>query len=152
MEAHVEQEFAITLDWRGGYEFTVDFELDGVPPLLTDESPPLGEGVGPSPARLLAAAVGNCMSASLKFCLDKARVEVREMKTRVVGTMERNERGRLRIGSLRVVLEPEVASEELSRIGRCLDVFEDFCIVGQSVSEGIPLKVSVTPTTDGVVA
>jgi len=148
----VEQEFAITLDWRGGYEFTVDFELDGVPPLLTDESPPLGEGVGPSPARLLAAAVGNCMSASLKFCLDKARVEVREMKTRVVGTMERNERGRLRIGSLRVVLEPEVASEELSRIGRCLDVFEDFCIVGQSVSEGIPLKVSVTPTTDGVVA
>lgn len=148
----MEQEFAITLDWRGGYEFTVDFELDGVPPLLTDESPPLGEGVGPSPARLLAAAVGNCMSASLKFCLDKARVEVREMKTRVVGTMERNERGRLRIGSLRVVLEPEVASEELSRIGRCLDVFEDFCIVGQSVSEGIPLKVSVTPTTDGVVA
>src|SRR5690625_6506194 len=75
MEAHVEQEFAITLDWRGGYEFTVDFELDGVPPLLTDESPPLGEGVGPSPARLLAAAVGNCMSASLKFCLDKARSE-----------------------------------------------------------------------------
>lgn len=148
----MEQEFAITLDWRGGYEFTVDFELDGVPPLLTDESPPLGEGVGPSPARLLAAAVGNCMSASLKFCLDKARVEVREMKTRVVGTMERNERGRLRIGSLRVVLEPEVASEELSRIGRCLDVFEDFYIVGQSVSEGIPLKVSVTPTTDGVVA
>src|SRR5690606_35323380 len=124
--------FAVTLTWQHGYAFEVDFEKDGVPALLTDEPPPLGDGLGPNPARLLAAAVGNCMSASLRFCLERARVDVQGMRTRVEGTMVRNERGRLRVGSLHVSLEPRLDADELGRIGRCLEVFEDFCIVGQS--------------------
>lgn len=148
----MEGEFAVELDLRSGYEFEVDFGLEGVPALVTDESPPLGEGSGPSPAQLLAAAVGNCMSASLKFCLEKSRVEIRDLKVRVTGTMKRNERGRLRVGSLRVELEPDVPEEALPRLERCISLFEDFCIVGQSVAEGIPLEVSVTPAKGEVVA
>ena len=110
----MQQEFSITLDWREGYEFSVDFEQEGVPDLLTDEPPPLGEGGGPNPARLLAAAVGNCMSASLKFCLDRAHLELEDLKTTVDGTIVRNERGRLRIGSLRVRLEPTLDPADLS--------------------------------------
>lgn len=141
----MQQEFSITLDWREGYEFSVDFEQEGVPDLLTDEPPPLGEGGGPNPARLLAAAVGNCMSASLKFCLDRAHLELEDLKTTVDGTIVRNERGRLRIGSLRVRLEPTLDPADLERIGRCLEVFEDFCIVGQSVRQGIDVAVEVNP-------
>src|SRR5690606_16656233 len=124
---------------------SVDFEQEGVPDLLTDEPPPLGEGGGPNPARLLAAAVGNCMSASLKFCLDRAHLELEDLKTTVDGTIVRNERGRLRIGSLRVRLEPTLDPADLERIGRCLEVFEDFCIVGQSVRQGIDVAVEVNP-------
>lgn len=141
----MQQEFSITLDWRGGYGFEVDFENAAIPSLLTDEPPPLGEGAGPNPARLLAAAVGNCMSASLKYCLDRSRVELLDLKTHVEGTMVRNERGRLRIGELRVRLEPTLADGDAERMGRCLELFEDFCIVGQSVKEGIPLAVAVEP-------
>jgi len=146
------QDFAITLDWRDGYAFEIDFGQDGVQRLLTDEPAPLGRGLGPNPARLLAAAVGNCMSASLRFCLQRAHIEVLDLRTRVEGTMERNEQGRLRIGSLRVHLEPVVDAEDVGRMGRCLDVFEDFCIVGQSVRQGIHLSVAVAPLAAGTTA
>jgi len=36
----MEGEFAVELDLRSGYEFEVDFGLEGVPALVTDESPP----------------------------------------------------------------------------------------------------------------
>lgn len=147
----MEQEFAVTLNWRQGYEFEVDFEQAGVPTLLMDEPAPLGSGAGPNPARVLAAAVGNCMSASLKFCLDRAKIELLELRTRVDGTIVRNERGRLRIGSLRVHLEPTLDAGDAERIGRCLEVFEDFCIVAQSVRQGVDVAVEVSPQAAGLV-
>jgi organic hydroperoxide reductase OsmC/OhrA len=151
----MQQEFSITLDLKRDYQFSVDFEQEGVPALLTDEPPPLGEGAGPNPARLLAAAVGNCMSASLKFCLSRSRIEVLDMKAVVEGTMVRNERGRFRVGSMRVRIEPVVAPDDVERMSRCLEMFEDFCIVGQSVRDGIDIAVEVAPNAAaaaGVVA
>jgi uncharacterized OsmC-like protein len=141
----MQQDFSITLDWKHGYEFAVDFDQESVPVLLTDEPPPLGQGKGPNPACLLAAAVGNCMSASLKFCLDRSRMDLVEMSVRVDGSIVRNERGRFRIASLRVRLEPTLAEADLERISRCLEIFEDFCIVGQSVQQGIEIEVDVVP-------
>src|SRR5690606_4222836 len=91
----------------------------------------------------LAAAVGNCMSASLKYCLDRSRVELQDLRVRVEGSIARNERGRFRIAAMRVRLEPTLAEQDLDRIGRCLEIFEDFCIVGQSVRQGIDIEVDV---------
>lgn len=139
------EDFTITLEWQRGYEFSANFGLEGVPPLLTDEGPPLGEGRGPTPVRLLAAAVGNCVSASLKFCLERSRIELLDLRARVIGTLARNERGRVRVAELRVHLEPTVAPGDAERMGRCLEIFEDFCIVGQSVRQGIDVRVEVGP-------
>ena len=90
------ERFELGLTLRDGYTFTVDFAPGEGRPLVVDELPPLGEANGPNPARLLAAAVGSCLSASLLFCLRKSRVEVTELRTTVEGTIVRNERGRLR--------------------------------------------------------
>jgi uncharacterized OsmC-like protein len=136
-----EESVGVDLSLRGGYAFEADFNLPGVPRLLLDEPAPLGEGTGPSASRLLAAAVGNCLAASLLFCLRKARVEVEGMDAHVDATIVRNERGRMRIGSIRVRLEPALAAD--TRIGRCTELFEDFCVVGQSVLQGIDVKVEV---------
>jgi len=87
--------------------------------------------------------VGSCLSASLLYCLRKSRVEVAELRTKVEGTIVRNERGRLRIGGLRVRLAPEVTQEQRERMGRCLDLFQDFCIVTESVRTGIAVDVEV---------
>ena len=139
--------FAVNLTLRDGYSFDVEFADGEGPPLIVDELPPLGAANGPNPARLLAAAVGSCLSASLLFCLRKSRIEVAQLRTTVDGTIERNERGRLRIGGLRVRLAPDVTAEQRERMGRCLDLFQDFCIVTESVRDGIAVDVEVTTTS-----
>jgi organic hydroperoxide reductase OsmC/OhrA len=151
-ETEMEKPFTLALTLRDGYAFSVDFEQEGIPPLLLDESPPLGVGRGPDAARLLAAAIGNCLGASLLYCLRKARVEVREMHTTVEGTLVRNERGRVRIGAIRVKLAPDVAPEQRDRVSRCLGLFEDFCIVTESVRQGVRVDVEVetAPAVAGV--
>lgn len=140
-----EEGITLTLDLQKDYQFLVDFHEDGIPPLRMDEPPPLGEGHGPSASRLLAAAVGNCLSASALFCLRKARITVNGMRTSVRASLERNPQGRLRIGGIQVKIQPEVAPEDRERMGRCLELFEEFCVVTQSVRGGIDVKVDVEP-------
>jgi organic hydroperoxide reductase OsmC/OhrA len=139
------QAFEVTLELKTGYEFQVDFHEPGIPPLAVDESPPLGEGRGPNPARLLATAVANCLAASLLFCLRRSRIDVRGLTATVRGTLARNERGRLRIAGLDVAIQPDVAPGDHERLGRCRDLFEDFCIVTESVRQGIDVSVHVDP-------
>lgn len=143
--------FRVTLTLRDDYRMTADFGLPGVPPLQFDEPVPLGAAAGPNAARALAAAVGNCLAASLLFCLRKSRVEVLELHATVTGTMARNERGRLRIAELQVRLEPVAPVEQHARMQRCLDVFEDYCLVSQSVRQGIAVATTVEPGVAEVV-
>lgn len=135
--------FEVALTREAGYRFEV--ELDDGQELLVDEQPPLGRGEGPNPARLLATAVGHCLSSSLVFCLNRAKIELLDLHTVVTGRLERNERGRLRVAELRVRLEPVVPAGEVERLGRCLEVFQDYCIVTESVRKGFPVEVEVEP-------
>lgn len=140
-----DQAFTIKLDRREGYEFRTDLVQPAGGALVVDEAPPLGKGAGPNPARMLGAAIGHCLSASLLFCMGKARIPVGGLRSTVEGSLVRNERGRLRIGRIDVLLQPEIAQEDTGRIARCLEVFEDFCIVTQSVRAGIDVSVKVEP-------
>ena len=135
--------FQIALELQEDYAFDVEFDEPDVPTLRIDEPPPLGNGSGPNASRLLAAAVGNCLSASALFCLRKARIEVRGMRTEVTASQIRNEAGRVRISEIRVRIHPDVPAEEVERMDRCLALFEDFCIVTQSVRVGVPVDVRV---------
>lgn len=140
-----EQSFAIDLTFKRGYQLAANFGRPGVAELLVDEFPPMGDGLGPNPSRMLATAVGHCLASSFLFCVRKARVEVTGLAVRVEGTMVRNERGRLRIGEIRVRLSPGLRPGDRDRIGRCLEIFEDFCIVTQSVRHGVKVEVEVAP-------
>lgn len=142
--------FSMTLERRERFLFDVTFDRDGWPVLRLDEPAPLGEDSAPNASRLLGAAVGNCLAASLLFCLEKARVPVTGVRAEVRGELSRNEKGRLRIASVRVVLRPTVDGVPAERLARCLDLFEDFCVVTQSVRDGIAVEVSVEP--EGVAA
>jgi organic hydroperoxide reductase OsmC/OhrA len=137
--------FALDLTLHDGYEFTVDFARPGLTPLRVDEQPPVGAGHGPNPSRLLATAVGHCLASSFLFCVRKARIDVTTMAVRIEGRMVRNARGRLRVAGLRVRLAPGVAPGDRERLGRCLEIFEDFCVVTQSVREGLDVQVDVAP-------
>ena len=126
-----------------GYRFTATFpDAPGADPVTLDEAPPLGTGAGPGPAELLAAAVGGCLSASLTLCLNKAHLEPDAVNAHVTARMARNESGRLRIEGIDVELTPCFAGDQ-GRFDRCKALYEDFCIVTESVRHGIPVNVHV---------
>ncbi|MDH7500711.1 MAG: OsmC family protein [candidate division NC10 bacterium] len=131
------------LELMDGYQFKVSFGIEGMPDLILDEMEPLGRGKGPNPARLLSASTAGCLAASLLFCLRKARAEVKGMKVRVESALARNERGRLRIGEMKVRISPEVDDSSKEKLARCRQLFEEFCIVTQSIRQGIPVEVEV---------
>jgi organic hydroperoxide reductase OsmC/OhrA len=141
-------EFTVTMELQDGYRFLVDVQQEGVPALVVDEPAPLGARAGPNAARLLAAAVGNCLSASALFCLRRAHVQVHGMRTSVVASLVRNDRGRLRVGDLRVQINPQVDVADKGRIERCLKLFEDYCAVTQSVRAGLGVSVEVKATAE----
>lgn len=138
-----EQSFSLNLTRRDGYAFTAEFDDPGLGTLVLDEPAPLGTATGPNAARVLGAALGHCLSASLIFCLNKAHVPVGAIRTDVSGTLTRNEHGRLRIGALSVTLHPDIPDDQRARAGRCLALFEDFCVVTASVRGGIDVQVQV---------
>jgi hypothetical protein len=136
--------FGLELEQQEGFEFKVRFDWPDLPELLLDEPEPLGRRKGPNAARLVAAAVANCLSASLVFCLKtKFRQNPGPVRAMATGRLERNPRGRYRIAAIDVVLSLSEKFGELPHQERCLEQFEDFCVVTQSIRQGIPVNVSV---------
>ncbi|GAB6039584.1 OsmC family protein [Endothiovibrio diazotrophicus] len=138
-----ETSFRIDLEQVEDYEFRVRFDREQFPDLLLDEPAPLGRDAGPNASRILGAAVANCLSASLLFCLRKSHQSPGKVKAGVTVEMARNERNRLRVG--RIQVDIDVAGlDDPARMGRCLDLFEEFCVVTASIREGITVEVAVT--------
>jgi uncharacterized OsmC-like protein len=126
-----------------GYKFKAEFDSEGIADLIVDEPKPIGENSGPNPTRLLSAALGHCLNSSLLFCLSKARINVRNLETTVKATQERNEEGLLRIRKVEVEMHLDVDEQDRPRVTRCLDIFENYCTVTQSVRKGIEVTVNV---------
>ena len=141
--SETEQTFGITLEQISDYEFKVRFDDTSIPDLTADETSPLGRDAGPNPSRLLAAAVANCLTASLLFALRKYKNTPGPLGAKAKATLARNEQGRWRITHIGVDLQLADKAELLGHLDRVLAQFEDFCIVTQSVRQGISVDVSV---------
>jgi uncharacterized OsmC-like protein len=139
----LENKPAAHLELEDGYRLRVSF-AGKHPSLITDLAPPLGDGVGPKPEDLLAASVGSCLASSLLFCARKARLGVQGLEVDVRMAEERRE-GRLRIARIEVDLMPRILAADRSRVGFCLERFESYCTVTESVRRGIPVQVFVRP-------
>ncbi|MBE0621261.1 MAG: OsmC family protein [Burkholderiales bacterium] len=138
----------VNLTQEKDFRFAIEFG-EGIPVLHGDETPPLGGGTGPNPAHLLAAAVGNCMSDSLLFAIRKFKQNPEPIRSTVTATIDRNPDKRLRVLNIEVKLTLGVAGSSLDHLDRALGQFEEFCTVGQSVRQGIPVTVEVYDS-DGV--
>lgn len=136
--------FTIHLEQERDYQFRVKFDWPGVADLRVDEPVPLGSSRGPNAARLVAAAVANCLSASLFFCLrDKFKQRPGPLRAEVTGRLGRTDRGRLRIDSFDVAIHLADPTGSLAHLDRCAQQFEDFCVVTESIRRGIPVRVRV---------
>ena len=136
------EEISVTVTREERYRFIVDFGA-GIGNSIADEPPPLGDGAGPSPSQLLAAAVANCLSASLLFAHGKFKEDPGRLTTTAICEIGRNEKNRLRVTGMKVAITLGIEPESLHHLDRALAQFEDFCTVSQSVRSGIPLTVTV---------
>lgn len=126
-----------------GYKSEITFDQLPGEKVVMDEPEPVGKSEGPTAAMMLSSAIGHCLSSSLLFCLEKSRVNAKDLSTDVELALERNERGRWRIGGIKVKMRPLVDSVDLEKLERCRGLFEDFCIVTASAREGIKIDVEV---------
>jgi uncharacterized OsmC-like protein len=138
-----EKNFETKLSLIDGYKFNVEFDIDCMPKIIVDETKPEGECLGPNPPRLLAVAVGHCMSSSLIYCLKKARIPVKTLETIVKTNLFRNENQRKRIGNIDIQIQLRINEEDKRRVNRCLTIFEDYCTVTQSIRKGIKVNIEV---------
>jgi organic hydroperoxide reductase OsmC/OhrA len=80
-------------------------------------------------------------------------VEPQAVAADAVAHIVRNEAGRFRVGSIDVELSVAVSESDQARLDRCDTLFEDFCIVTESIRHGVPVAVRVkTPQIDAVTA
>ncbi|MBZ5556301.1 MAG: OsmC family protein [Acidobacteriia bacterium] len=134
----------VTVSLARKYEFVAEFpDVPEAAAILFDEPAPLGDGRAPNAAAMLGAAVGNCLAASLTFCLRKSRVDVDGVTAHVTTHVAKNEQGKFRISGIDVELAPEFDAADQAKFDRCEHLFEDFCIVTQSVRQGIPVNVTI---------
>ena len=131
------------LEQEGPYAFKVSFDGTALEALHTDESAPLGAGAGPNPAHLLLAAIANCLSASLVFALRKFKNSPGPIRAEITARKERNAGGRWRIPRAEVVITLADSAATLAHFDRVLAQFEQFCIVTQSVREGVVVDVAI---------
>lgn len=136
----------VTLTLDRGFQFIATYpDTPAAAPIRLDEPSPLGEGQGPNPAALLATAVGNCLASSLLFCAHKAHVPIESFAATAEAHLARNERGRYRLQRVTVELLPVLPAADLDRLERCKQLFEDYCIVTESVRAGFDVQVTVAP-------
>ena len=126
-----------------GYKFQAKSDLEYFPDLIVDEAKPEGTGAGLNPPRLLSIAVGHCLSSSLVYCLKKARIPIIRLETIVKTNLFRNKKGRRRVRSIGIQIDLQVNEEDNKRLPRCLNLFEDYCTVTQSIRNGILVNVNV---------
>ncbi|MFW6375740.1 MAG: OsmC family protein [Thermoplasmatota archaeon] len=136
-------EFTIDIERLDNYKFKVKFDKESMGEIITDETEEVGgEGEGPNPSRLLAASTLNCLMASLIFCLKKKKVELSSLKGEVTGKIERVDK-RLRVTEFDVKIHPGIDEEDKEKLKKCVDIFEDYCVVTQSIRNGIDVNVDV---------
>lgn len=144
------QETRIVLEQEGAYAFKVRFEGTDLEALHTDEPAPLGAGAGPNPSALLLSGIANCLGASLVFALRKFRNDPAPIRAEIVARRERNDAGRWRIPHADVTIALGDKAADLEHFDRVLAQFEQFCIVTQSVRDGISVDVRIVDA-DGAV-
>jgi len=136
-------EIRLTLELEDGYCFRIRFDDTALPDLMTDEPAPLGADAGPNPSRLLLAAIGNCLSASLLFALRKFRNQPGPLTATVHARLERNDSGRWRLPRATVRMQLAEPAATHASLDRVLAQFEQFCVVTQSVRDGIDVAVEI---------
>lgn len=112
--------------------------------VVFDEPEPRGKDEYPSPVTYMFASLVGCQLSVLSWCLKKANVDEFHITADAESTKrmeavadEMPDRTGKRIEHIDIDITLEVPEEFESRAQRCLEVYDQGCVVGQSFRAGI---------------
>ncbi len=137
---HVE----IELHWREGLQ--VESIIRNFEVVLMDDRKK-GADSAPTPVEMFLSAVGSCLVMSFVYCtyLGGIKINQKEFKVKMVGSVKRkNNRLRLIDVCAEFFLK---SSKDDKKIRKCFEKFQPFCILSESIKEGISLScdLEITP-------
>src|SRR3546814_3321740 len=92
---------------------------------------------------MLLGVLSNCRVASMLCAWRKQRNAPGRLRAAFAAVPQRNEKGRWRIPTAAVTLHLPGHDADYRALDRVLAQFEDFCVVTQSVRQGIDVAVTV---------
>jgi putative redox protein len=135
----------VTLKYSENLHFTASARhFDGIH--LDEPESFHGTDIGPSPVEYFLIGIGGCLGSTFTYCLQKQEVEIDALEVVVDGQLKH-------VGpnmSLKLVnIEAEILftakDGKLSgKIEQCIKTFRDYCIVSNSITQGVPLDVKVS--------
>ena len=105
-----------------------------------------GTDLGPSAVEYLLIGIGGCLGTTFIYCLQKENIELEDLKIEVEGKLSHSgPKMLLRLATVNVELKftPKEANSEVE-INKCIKKFREYCIVSNSIAEGLPINVKCT--------
>jgi len=100
--------------------------------------------IGPNPTSLLALSVLSCLAASFTFCLKKKGFTLKDLNGKAEVVIRRNEKGFWRIKSIYINITPKIDDPNmLKRADKCMKFFEQYCIISESLRDGMEVNVKI---------
>ena len=135
----------VTLKYSENLHFTASARhFDGIH--LDEPESFHGNDIGPSPVEYFLIGIGGCLGSTFTYCLKKQGIKIDALDVVVDGQLKH-------LGpkmSLQLVnIEAELIitakdGESSGKIEQCIKTFRDYCIVSNSITQGVPLDVTVS--------
>lgn len=106
-----------------------------------------GDDRGPSSLEFLCVGIGGCMGTSLVYCLKRFKATFSELQVNAAAEIHHVPPNRmLRVTALHVDfrITPDPATQDnIDNINECYEHFAKYCVVTQSVKQGIPFDIKL---------
>ena len=106
-----------------------------------------GTNKGPSPVEYFLIGIGGCIGSTFVFCCKKNNIEIEDISVTIDGIItHKEERENLlqfdRIEGKIDFIPKNVSKDEIA-IKSCIKDFQKYCVVSNSIQQGIPMNVQV---------
>jgi len=125
--------------------YKCDFGKIDIADLFIDETHKKStEKIGPNPSKLLALSVLSCLAASFTFCLKKKNFTLQDLDGTAEVIIKRNEKGFWRVKEINIKINPKIDNPKMrKRANQCRKFFEHYCIISESLKEGIGVNLNL---------
>ncbi|MGV9173528.1 MAG: OsmC family protein [Promethearchaeia archaeon] len=106
-----------------------------------------GTNKGPSPVEYFLLGIGGCMASTFVFCCQKNEIEIHDISITIDGQLTHREdrENLLQFQKIEgyIMFIPKHGEQNKQAIKQCINDFQKYCVVSNSLRQGIPLSVNV---------